>query len=111
MTMPVFTWFPDRGSQHSAKPNVNVTKFGDGYEVRVPVGINNQPMKWTLTFDRTRDEALAILAFLRQQGAVQAFQWTNPLQEQGVYVCRSWKSDQQGGSIRITCDFEQVFEY
>jgi len=111
MSRPVFTWFPDVDSQLDAKPNVTVTKFGDGYEARAPDGLNSQPQKWSLTFFRTRTEGKDIIAFLKARGAVEAFDWTTPLEDAGVYVCRGWRAKPNSGTLEITCDFEQVFEY
>lgn len=107
-----FTWYPDAGSSHECKPRVSVTKFGDGYEQRTPEGINTLPMQWSLTFSREKTEALEILAFLRERGGSKSFNWTNPLEEAGIYVCREWNPTQlRGGAIQIVCSFEQVFEY
>lgn len=111
MSLPEFTWFPDVGSQQNCDPRVQSTKFGDGYELRVPIGINHMPMKWSLTFDRSREEAAAILAFLRERGGYLAFTWTNPLEEPGTYVCRKWSTASNRGALRVSCEFEQVFEY
>lgn len=110
--MREFTWFPDTDSTSDTKPNVKTTKFGDGYELRVPVGLNSDPMSWSLKFTRIRTEAKDILAFLREHGGYKAFRWTNPLEESGAYVCRQWKTTQKrNGVIEVTADFEQVFEY
>jgi phage-related protein len=111
MALQTFTWYPDIDSEQKAKPSVTVTKFGDGYESRVGNGINTQPMTWSMVFTRSRAEGLAILSFLRARGSEQAFYWTNPLEELGVYVCREWSTRQmKNGHIRVTCSFEQVFE-
>ena len=109
--MKTFAWFPDIDSSHTIKPDVAVTKFGDGYEHRVAVGINAQKMQWTLTFDRPRAEAKAILDFLREHNAVAPFFWTTPLEERGVYVCREWKTHQKRGSMMLSCPFDQIHEY
>ena len=107
-----FTWYPDADSTSSCKPTVDVTKFGDGYELRVPNGLNHLPMKWSLSFTREAVEAGEILAFLRERGGSKAFNWTTPNEETGVYVCREWQHRQmKGGTLQITCDFEQVFEF
>ena len=44
MATQTFSWYPDASSQQSCKPAVQVTKFGDGYETRVAVGINTMPV-------------------------------------------------------------------
>lgn len=110
MPATTFTWFPNFGSQHSVVPKVQVTKFGE-YEARVPVGINNQAQKWSVKFDVERSVGIAILAFLKARGASQAFNWTNPYEEAGVYVCRQWDSVSTNGFLAISCSFEQVFEF
>lgn len=110
MTIQTFAWYPDFGSQQDCAPSVQVTKFGDGYEVRASAGLNTMPMKWSLTFTRDRVICQAILAFLRARAGVEAFVWANPLNESGKYVCRAWKMTSQVGEMVVTCDFEQVFE-
>jgi phage-related protein len=111
MADTTFTWFPDVDGDLSVKPLVEVTAFGDGYESRTAKGINTQKMVWTMVFTRARPEATAILTFVRARNAVEAFNWTNPLQELGVYVCREWKvKSMRGGNLQISLSFEQVFE-
>lgn len=111
MTKQVFGWFPDVDSTMGIKPSVSQTKFGDGYEARVAIGINSLPQKWKLTFTRDRITGLAILSFLETMGGVENFTWINPHNRSGTYVCREWSSQQQQGMLQVTCDFEQVFEY
>ncbi len=111
MPTPVFTWFPDAETQESIEPKVNLTKFGDGYEQRTSVGINNKPAKWSMKFTRGPEEALAIRTFLSARGGVEAFEWTNPFEELGKYVCRKWSLSRSAGTVTVTCEFEQVFEY
>ena len=111
MANTTFTWYPDVDEDHSVKPLVEVTAFGDGYESRVAKGINTQKMVWTMVFTRANPEGLAILTFIRARGGVEAFNWTNPLQELGVYVCREWKvKHMRGGNLQLSLTFEQVFE-
>lgn len=111
MARQIFTWYPDADEDHSVDPAVEVTTFGDGYESRVISGINAQKMQWNLMFTRAKTEGTAILTFIRARGGAEAFDWTNPLQELGVYVCRKWKvRSMKGGSLQITCSFDQVFE-
>lgn len=106
-----FNWFPDLGSQQSVKPAVSTAQFGDGYSQRSPTGLNTLPQTWTVTFTRSRTIGLAILAFLRARKASESFNWTNPLNEAGVYICEKWsESSDQPGMIKITADFKQVFE-
>lgn len=111
MATKTFTWLPDLGAQCSEAPSVVVTKFGDGYESRLATTINSQPEKWSLTFTKTLSEFREIKAFLREHGAVTAFNWITPMGDEGKFVCRTWTSKQYSfGVFQINGDFEQVFE-
>ena len=111
MSKPTFTWNPDLGADRDIKPSVKQIKFGDGYETRIPIGINTMPRKWTVTFTRAYPEANAIDSFLQTCAGVQSFLWTDPRNETNTYVCRDWKVRQQYfGVYQVTAVFEQVFE-
>lgn len=105
-----FEWNPEYESSMDQEPKVNVTKFGDGYEARTPEGINNNPQKWLLQFSTSNQATQDVLDFIRARNASESFNWTNPLQETGVYVCRSWKMQRKMGVNVISMTFEQVFE-
>lgn len=112
MARQIFTWSPDMGAQRSVKANVMQTKFGDGYEQRVAKGINTMPKSWQVTFSRVATVASDILAFLEARGGREAFDWVDPMDVTGTYVCREWRSTQQTrGVYVVTATFEQVFEY
>lgn len=110
MTRPVFTWLPEFESSLDQEPKVNVTKFGDGYEQRSAQGINNNPQKWNLQFTASNQSAQEALAFVQARNAVEAFTWINPMEQTGVYVCRSWKMQRKQGVNVLQLTFEQVFE-
>ena len=111
MTKPVFTWYPDEGASEDIKPSVNVTKFGDGYEQRAAVGINNEVVSWTLTFTGNSAKILPIRTFLRAQGALTSFQWTSPLSELGIYVCRDVAFRKLSSAVmQISVKFDRVYE-
>jgi phage-related protein len=94
------------------KPSAQVTKFGDGYEARVATGINSKPAIWNVTFTKPTAEAIEILDFVEARNAVEAFDWVDPIDRSGVYVCREWSSSQiPFGLIAVVATFEQVFEY
>lgn len=109
MAQHTFTWLTNIGSQLKQEPKVHVTKFGE-YEERVPVGINSNPQSWSVKFDRTRAQCLAILAFLKARNATEAFNWKTPYEETGTYVCRKWNSSSESGYLVVTAEFDQVFE-
>ena len=77
--MSEFVWNPTYGSAVSTKPNIKPVQFGDGYEQRVPMGINSDARRWEVIFgNRPTATADAIAAFLKAAGARQSFNWTPP---------------------------------
>lgn len=107
-----FTWVPSYGSAATMKPNVTVTKFGDGYEQRCAIGLNNNPRKWQVTFGNVpKVTADAIEAFFVARGAVECFHWTPQHGGAGEWVCREWTSQQTGPYTRtVQATFDEVFE-
>ena len=111
MPREVFTWFPDVGATEQSRPDVLVTKFGDGYETRLGNGVNPTRAIWAVKFTRVNAEINAILAFLEARSAIDTFTWTTPRNVVGVYICRNWQqSRMQGGVMTVTADFERVYE-
>jgi phage-related protein len=110
MPLPTFSWSPDWESSEDSEPKVKVTKFGDGYEARVAEGMNNNPASWKLGFSRDATTIAAIRAFLKARNAIEAFNWTNPFNEAGVYVCRKWSVVRKTGVLVLQAEFQQVFE-
>lgn len=110
--MATFTYTPDYGAASSVKPNVRVTKFGDGYEQRQANGLNTMPKQWSLKFGlRSDSEANAIEAFFIAQAGVSSFDWTDINGAAGKYVCRGWQRAKDRYNLNtITAIFEQVFE-
>lgn len=108
--MAVFTWFPDASVSVETEPVVRAAKFGDGYEQRVPDGINTMPEKWDLTFTGTREEIDPIAAFLRTHKGSLAFDWTTPDEMTGRFICRSWrKTRERGVKVGLSFTLEQVY--
>ena len=110
--MSTFVWVPTYGSAVKKKPAVSVSKFGDGYEQRVALGINNNPRTWEVVFaNRPNDTANAIAAFFDDAGAVSCFDWTPPRGNltPGRWVCREWSELPTGPyTTTITATFEEV---
>lgn len=111
MATETFIWQPDLGADCNEEPLVTVTKFGDGYESRLPTAINSQPQVWTVAFTKNLAVTREIKSFLRRHGASKKFIWTTPDGEPGQYVARKWQTKQIGfGVFQVTTSFEQVFE-
>ena len=108
-----FKWVPTYGSAVTVKPAVQVTKFGDGYELRTPTGINSTPRQWKVIFaNRTHAVANEIEAFFKARGAVQSFEWNPPNDTTAIsrWVAREWSVEQTGPYTRtVTATFDEVF--
>ena len=111
MPRQTFTWFPTFGSQRTVKNNVKKTVFGDGYEARIPIGLNSQAEEWRLTFEATREKSKEITDFLDARGGVEAFDWVTPRLKSGVFVCDEYTEKIESGYVVIDATFRQVFEY
>jgi len=110
--MAFFTWVPDRGATKDTTTRVNASKFGDGYEQRVPDGLNSVMETWQLSFTlRTLAETQAIDAFLAANKGASAFEWTNPLGQTRRYKCQKWNASfNHDGDSSLTATLERVFE-
>lgn len=111
--MATFSYTVDRGFERTSKPRVSVIAFGDGYEARVPDGLNTLPRSYRLTFNsRTTTEADLIDNFLKARAAVEAFDWT-PADDAvaAKFVCREWtRQHVAAGFWNISATFDEVFE-
>ena len=109
----IFTWNPDYGASVQRQPRTKNIRFGDGYEQRIPDGINALPETWELTFaNRDQTEINAIDDFLKARGGVEWFEWTAPRSAVvNRYVCKQWQRQIAIGALdTITATFEQVFD-
>ena len=113
-TIPHFFWIPSYTASISTEPQVEVVKFGDGYEQRTPQNISSELIKISLSFDkRDEKEVSAIAHFLHTRGAQEAFAFTPPSPYGSVklFVCRSWDvtmNFKDNFSVKVT--FEEVVE-
>jgi len=110
MTRPTFSWHPNYEAKLAQEPKVAVTKFGDGYEQRVPTGINNNPETWSVEFTRSSAAYPDVLTFIQARNAVESFYWTTPFEQTKVFVCRKWDVVRKQGHTVLSMEFEQVFE-
>lgn len=111
-TKPYFFWNPSYQNTVNNSPRVQVLKFGDGYESRVPDGINTTLTSFNLRFEnRSIDEATSILHFLTQRQGAESFVWNGrpPYSKQLRYVAREWEDVEEfEDSYSVTVKFDQV---
>jgi len=88
--------------------------MGDGYEIRVSVGLNQNPKLWNLKFNYlTTTNAATIETFLDNRASDGAsFDWTPPDTSTSYkWVCDGWtKSIPYLNRATISATFRQVFE-
>lgn len=88
----VACWVPDTPIQENPTWRLKRAQFGDGYEQRMLDGINALDRTWDLTWNvRTKDDLLAMDAFLESEGA-SSFQFRDPASQQLYNVfCNEWQ--------------------
>ena len=113
--MAVFTppRVPSVGSDRTVTPDVRVLNFGDGYQQRVPNGLNHMRQVWNLQWSRlTYDQANEIEDFFKARGGHESFTWTPPKESVGLkFRCTNWsRKPLVDGGDQITAQFQQVFD-
>lgn len=107
-----FTWCQDlESNSQTAKFNVLTSKFGDGYEQNVSVGINNKSGTWQYT--RTAKKALIqeIKAFFDAHKGADSFLWDSPLDGEVRVVAGDYMPVSLGGGMwSISTTFTQTFQ-
>lgn len=104
---------PVYSASKKSQAQIRTTRFGDGYEQRIVLGLNNDPKEWSLTFDVTDEDATVIEAFFEARAAdAESFTWTPPDTETSYkWVCFSWDRElYEFQRSRVTATFRQVFE-
>jgi phage-related protein len=108
--MATFTGVPDQGCDVQTSLRFRKAEFGDGYEQRIPDGLNYIKETWSVSFTlRTKTEILAHDTFLRANAA--SFDWVTPKSESKKFKCENWSmSPMHDGNWSLSGTFEQVFE-
>ena len=110
-TFPSIT--PTYGIQKSSAPVVRTVRFGDGYEQRTSLGLNQNPKVYSLSFEVSETDADTIETFLDARAADNAsFDFTPPGESSSSkFVCENWsKSIPYLNRARIQTTFREVFE-
>ncbi len=110
-TFPSIT--PTYGLQKRSSPVVRTVRFGDGYEQRTSLGLNQKPKVYNLTFNVSEADADTIETFLDARAADNAsFDFTPPGEgSSSKFVCENWsKSIPYLNRASIQATFREVFE-
>lgn len=97
------------------EPKTRRVSFGDGYEQRFTMGLQQRPDIWTLRWDLSNSDANDLEAFFKARADDSAaFTWTPPEIDAvpGKWVCDgSWSREHYDyDRSRIDATFRQVFE-
>lgn len=98
------------GNSQESAFNTLSSKFGDGYEQNISVGINNRSGVWQFT--KTGKKALIqeIKAFFDAHKGADSFLWDSPLDGEVRVVAGDYTPVSLGGGIwSISTTFTQVF--
>tara|TARA_A100001515_G_scaffold132599_1_gene121198 strand:+ start:461 stop:802 length:342 start_codon:yes stop_codon:yes gene_type:complete len=110
-TFPSIT--PTYGLQKRSSPVVRTVRFGDGYEQRTSLGLNQNPKVYNLTFEVSETDSDTIETFLDARAADNAsFDFTPPGEDSSSkFVCEEWsKSIPYLNRASIQATFREVFE-
>ena len=110
-TFPSIT--PTYGLQKRSSPVVRTVRFGDGYEQRTSLGLNQNPKVYNLTFEVSETDSDTIETFLDARAADNAsFDFTPPGEaSSSKFVCEQWsKSIPYLNRASIQATFREVFE-
>lgn len=105
--METFAWRPTT-AKLAREPKLVNAKFGDGYEQRAALGMNNALGAWDLAWtELLPSTASAIDDFLVARGGHEAFLWASPKGTIRV-VCKKWQV--QGAEQSVTASASAMFE-
>lgn len=108
--MDTFSFLPNTNSSGTANAYLLTAKFGDGYDMTAPDGLNNIRQSWPLVFEGTAVTVAPIKSFLDAHLGVRFF-WTPPLGVQGIYKAQNYRiTDKGAGNYEISVTFEQTFQ-
>ena len=103
---------PTYGVQKRSRPATRNVRFGDGYELRLQYGLNQNMKVYQLTFEVSEADADTIETFLDARAAAESFDFTPPGESSSAkFVCESWsKSIPYLNRATINATFRQVPE-
>ncbi len=108
--MDTFNFLPNTNSSGDVRPDLLRAKFGDGYEMTAPNGLNNVRQSWPLVFEGNLATITPIKNFLDAHLGAR-FYWTPPLGTQGIYMAQGYRPvDKGAGNYEISVTFEQTFQ-
>lgn len=114
MATPFPTIAISQASSRSTRNEINVVRFGNGYEQRVPMGINYKRDVWQVTWEGlTSAEKTTIVNFLEAISDGSYTNWTTPYDavSKKFVLDGEWSIQDIGGNIyAVSCTLRQVYD-
>ena len=112
MSNQKFDWPSDLdGNSNTQNFNVLTSKFGDGYEQNVSIGINNRTGTWQYSRTAKKAEIMQIKAFFDDHKGADSFLWDSPLDGEVRVKTGEYQTRCLGGGIwSISTTFTQDFK-
>jgi len=103
-----------QASSRTTTNDINVVRFGGGYEQRVPMGINYKRDKWSVVWDKiTLSQKITIENFIQSVSNGSVITWQSPLDtgEKSWVMEGDWNIADTGGNLyTIQLTLRQVFD-
>lgn len=115
--VPDFWWKSSYNARIDNKPRIRYNQFGNGYQQRIPDGLNTNLVEFNLVFEnRTELETVSILHFLRQRNGQEGFVYNIPTiyskssdNLTTKFICPDWTSSYVSyNNYNIDCKFVEV---
>lgn len=115
--VPDFWWKSSYNAKIDNKPRIRYNQFGNGYQQRIPDGLNTNLVEFNLTFEnRSELETVSILYFLRQRNGQESFIYNLPTiysksstDLSTRFICPEWGSSYISyNNYTIDCKFIEV---
>jgi phage-related protein len=105
-----FNWRVHSTASGGGEIATSKSQFGDGYSQELPLGLNSETQRWTVTVSGYAALIDEVLAFIRAKQGAESFYWTPPRGAQGYYRCKRYNTSDVGGAyFTLQMEFEQVF--
>lgn len=105
--METFIWVIDINSTPDINIRLLTAKFGNGYEMSAPDGLNHIEESWNISIFGLRENLLPAYDFLMAHGGYRRFNWTTPLGREITVRGKDFKMTPSGAdSYTLTAKLE-----
>lgn len=103
-----------QSSNRTTSNDINVVRFGNGYEQRVPFGINFQRDKWNVIWEnKSATDKNTLVVFLQSIASGDYTLWQSPFDsvQKKFVIDGDWSIQDTGGNIyTLQCTLRQVYD-